>query len=169
MVYSFDYEKVFGLPLKQTKRCGDEQLKEDTSIGKLLEELKGKDFQIEDILTVVSVITDGGSFELRGPTFHLKVAVAILELQKEGIKPLASEWFWFDTDASGTNPTISYSFFVVHRDRIVREAISFLDYPESGFDPVVFDAGDDSSGSDWHRWFITPSSNSSWEIARAAY
>lgn len=154
--YSFG-EKVLSLPLKRIGPDGEQQPQEDISIGTLLDDLEGRDFQIKDILTIVSVTTDAGSFELRGPLFHLQLVVAILELQKEGIKPFASEWFWFDSRDSDAGPWIGYSFFAVYQDKLVREEISFVDSPGSGFDPAVFDSGDDSDDY------------SSWQLAKAAY
>ncbi len=167
MAYSFG-EKALSLTLKQTKRDGDQQPRE-ISIAALLDEVKGRDFQIEDTLTIVRVVTDESSFELRGSTFHLKAAVTILDLQKEGVKPFASRWFWFDTGESDTTPTKNYAFFVIHEEEIIREEISFLDYPDSGFDPTIFEAGDDARRSSWLRHLIPPSSEASWQLASAAY
>jgi hypothetical protein len=149
-------EQALSLTLNQTKPEGNQQPCE-VSIATIADELEGKDFQIEDDLIRVRVTTPVGSFELRGLSFHLKVAVVILELQKEGIKPFASQWFWYDTDESDTSPTTRYSFFVIHKDKIVREEISFLDYSGSGFDPAAFDSGDDSDD------------DSPWQLAQAAY
>jgi hypothetical protein len=173
--YSFG-ENALSLTLKQTKPDGDQRPR-DISIATLLDDLEGNDFQIEDILTVVSVTTDEGSFELRGPLFHLEVALAILEMQKKGIKPFASEWFWFDSSVSDSEPRIRYSFFAVYQDTIVREEISFVDSPGSGFDPTIFDSEDDPSNSSglfacvayWFRWFLRGARDSSWKSARAAY
>lgn len=171
-------EKALGLTLKQTELDGDERPQRDISIATLLDDLQGKDFQIEDILTVASITTEAGSFELRGPIFHLEVTVAILELEKEGIKPFASEWFWFETSESDSGPAIFHSFFVVHvkEDKIVRQEIRFLDSAESGFDPAIFDSGDDRSNSSWllthaaplYRQFL-PGRDLNWQLVRAAY
>lgn len=98
------------LPLKQTKINGDQQLEQDTSIEKLLQCLEGREFQVEDELVAISISTEASSLRLHGPTFNCKLAGAILELQKEGIKPLASEWFLYDTDESDTDPAVRYSF-----------------------------------------------------------
>jgi hypothetical protein len=155
VVYSLG-ERALSLPLKATKSHAGQQTGEETSIAKLLEALKDNNYQVEDDLVAVNITTEAGSLRLQGPTFNCKLAGIILELRREGIKPFASEWFWYDTDESDTDPTVSYSFFVADGDNIVRESVSFLDYSGSGFDPAVFDSVDDSSDSDWF-------------LARAAY
>ncbi len=154
-------EKALNLPLTLVRNGGDLGQEENTSMGELLLSLKGKEFQIEDQLTSVCVTTETHSMTLRGPTFNCRLAAVVLQLQKEGVEPFASSWFWYDKDVSDTDPTDSYTFFVVHQDKIVREAISFLDYHASGFDPAVFDSGDDKDTSPWdvakaaywYRWF----------------
>jgi hypothetical protein len=148
VVYSFG-ERALNASLKQSRWHGDEKVEEDTSIERLLQDLEGKRFQVEDNLTAISITTETGSLNLHGPPFNCRLAATILELLKEGIKPLASRWVWYDTDESDTDPTTSYSFFVIHEDRIVRERVSFLDFHNSGFDPAVFDSGDDSDDSNW--------------------
>ncbi len=155
VVYSLG-ERALNLSLKMTKSPAGPHAEEEISITKLLENLKGNSYQVEDNLVAVRVTTAAGSLRLQGPTFNCKLATILLELQREGVKPFASEWFWYDTDESDTDPTVSYSFFVADGDNIVRESVSFLDYLGSGFDPAVFDSGDDSSDSDWF-------------LARAAY
>jgi hypothetical protein len=74
----------------------------------------------------------------------------ILGLQKDGVKPLASKWFWLETSKSNTDPAVFHSFFVVHEGnegKIVREEIRFMDSSGSGFDPAVFDSGHDRINS----------------------
>jgi hypothetical protein len=148
VVYSLS-ELALRLPLTQTRRDGDQQLEDDTSIEKLLESLEGRDFQVEDETVAIRITSEMGSLRLKGPTFNCRLASAILELFKNGIKPFASRWFWYDTDESDTDPQTRYKFFVVHEDRIVRESVSFSDYSGSGFDPTVFDSGDGSDDSNW--------------------
>ncbi|WP_263366672.1 hypothetical protein [Edaphobacter bradus] len=150
------------LPLKQIKGTGDQRQEEDITLGKLLKDIEGQEFQIDDQLTAIDVTTETGSLALRGPNFNLKLANTILELRKEGIKPLAAKWFWWDKDDSSSDPVISYVFFVVHdeEDKIVREEVRFLDYPGSGFDPAVFESID--SPPFW-------SSEPRWDLAWAAY
>jgi hypothetical protein len=147
-MYSFG-ERALNLPLKKIIGTGNEQREEDTTVGKLLQELSGQEFAVDDDIISIDISTQAGSLTLRGPMFNHRIATVLLELQKEGIRPLASRWFWYDKDDSGTEPSVSYTFFVAHEDKIVRDAVSFLDYLGSGFDPTVFEAGDDDTGPRW--------------------
>ena len=69
-------------------------------------------------------------------------------------------WFWYDSDRSEDSER--HSFFVVYGDKIVREEVSLLDYPGSGFDPLIFHAESSPRGSFerariqfWYRKFYT--------------
>ena len=108
VVYSLS-ELALSLPLTQTRRDGDQQLEDDTSIEKLLESLEGRDFQVEDETVAIRITSETGSLRLKGPTFNCRLAGAILELFKNGIKPFASRWFWYETDDSDTDPQTSYN------------------------------------------------------------
>jgi len=67
----------------------------------------------------------------------------LLNFRKERINPLDTAWFFYDKDSVTDDPHDSYScFFVVHRDKIIRERFSFSDRSGSGFDPTIFTVDD---------------------------
>lgn len=110
----------------------------------------------------VKITTSTGVRVFSGPDFNLEVAKAILELKRDGINAFdGAMWFWYDTDTCAVDPMTRYSFFVVKNNAIVRENISFLDSPESGFDPSVFETGEETAPI----W----SNDSKWKEAQSAY
>jgi hypothetical protein len=102
--------------------------------------------------------TDAETLEVRGLPFHEELLAALLDLKQHG-DPFSAEWFWYDSDHPTEDLEYSYTFFVVCKDTIVRESISFFDRTGSGFDPSVFDAADESpplwkSHPSWHKAIV---------------
>lgn len=88
----------------------------------------------------IRITTTTGVRVFSGPSFNLEVTKAVLELKRDGISPFETKWFWYDTGSCAVEPKKQYLFFVVSNDAIVRENISFVDSPASGFDPSVFES-----------------------------
>lgn len=140
-------EKALALPLVKSR--GDHRDAENTSIAELLRELNGQEFKLQDELTSIAIERESEQFRIKGPSFNLKLALSLLELQREGIKAFATRWFWYDKESSSTDPTDSYRFFVAHESNIVRTEVLFLDYSGSGFDPTVWESYDADDDENW--------------------
>jgi hypothetical protein len=109
----------------------------------------------------LTIKTEYGEVVLKGPSFNCEVLRELLALVAEGVEPFYSEWFWYDRDSCRDDPQEIYSFFVVSRDKIVRESVSFGDHHNSGFDPAIFKS---ESFSD-SVWF----NDSDWREARTRF
>jgi len=91
----------------------------------------------------VTIQTDAGPLKLRGVQFNCDVLAMLLNFRKEHIDPFDTAWFFYDEDSVTDDPHDRYSsFFVVHRDKIIRERFSFSDRSGSGFDPTIFTVDD---------------------------
>ncbi len=143
MAYSLN-KKAWELPLTQLSGEGDQEQKEATSVVKVLRNLKEKQIQKIESILITKITTEQGIVLLDGPSFNRRVVEVFLDLQKDGINPFDTRWFWYDNDHVTDDLMASYTFFVVHRDAIVREDVSFTDYSDSGFDPSVFESNENS-------------------------
>jgi len=146
--YWLDFEKVLGLALTQ-KRAADGKVEEiPTTVGEIYKSLADRRIEIEDHVLEIEITTDTGKLVFAGPSFIRKMLCKLLKLRNEGANPFSTQWFWYDWDWN-RNVQERYSFFVVYDDRIVRESVSFFDYPGNGFDPSLFGAEDDSLSLGW--------------------
>ncbi len=137
-------KKAWELPLIQISGEGDQKQERATTVVEVLRSLEAKQIQgIESVLTT-KITTEQGVMVLGGPSFNRSVVEAFLNLQKDGINPFETRWFWYDEDHVTDDLMARYSFFVVHKEAIVREAVSFTDYSDGGFDPSVFESDKDS-------------------------
>ena len=153
--YSLDSKKVWALPL--TKKSAAQEQTEETSItvGDVYESLVNQHFEIELFsISGVRVTTDTEKLEFKGSPFNCDVLGELLRLTKDGVNPFSARWFWYDEDTCREDPQEMYSFFVVYRDEIVRERVSFGDYHGNGFDPDIFksDEGHDDIWLDDSEW-----------------
>ena len=157
VAYSLD-NRAFDLRLEQFVRDGDERVKTEITIGDLLKSLQGRQFEIEDNITSLRISTDAGSRDFQGPSFNRDLARLLVELSKEEISPFEARWLFYDKDSCTDDVMDRYQFFLVAKDRIVREEEGFTDSPESGFDPTVFDSGDKIPPI----WLSHPQLDSAW-------
>jgi hypothetical protein len=146
VAHRLDIQKVCRLGLLKVEHTPEGQ--EKTTPFELGDALRSvfnlKIHEVEAWLGPIKVTTDAGEFQFEGPRFSRDVLEALLDLRKDGVNGFEALWFWYDHDWVTDMPQDSYSFFVVHNDKIVRERVVFSDGRESGFDPSVFKAGDDS-------------------------
>ncbi len=165
--YSLVIEKVWSLPLTR-KRAADGEAEEiRTTVGDIYKSLANCHTEIE-LLEGQGIIitTETEKLFVAGLSFHRDVLTTLIELRSDGVDPFTADWFWYDRDSVRDEPQRSYSFFVVHNDRIVREEVSFSDYDSYnyarfGFDPSIFLARD-TSDSIW-------SNDTAWEDARIRF
>ena len=143
VAYSLN-KKAWELPLTRLSPGGDQGQEEATSVVDVLVSLKGKQIQKIESIVTTEITTEQGIVVLGGPSFNRAIAEAFLNLQKDGINPFETRWFWYDNDHVTDDLMARYTFFAVHREAIVREDVSFTDYADSGFDPSVFEANEDS-------------------------
>ncbi len=113
-------------------------------LGEVLRALTDRKILEVESIPPTKITTDTGELNFDGPSFSCNVLEALLDLRKDGINGFDVCWFWYDRDSVTDQPQDSYSFFIVHKDKIVRECVAFGDYHDSGFDPSIFTAGDDS-------------------------
>jgi hypothetical protein len=139
------YAKILELPL--TQKLDDGKTDEPTTIGVVYNSLKGKQITPESGRAQLAT-TDGAKFLLGGPDFNLRMLDVMLRLRAEGIDPFMTGWFYYTHDHCLKDVDESYSFFIVHDERIVREQVTLFDDPHSGFDPSVFGT-DDLSDPVW--------------------
>jgi len=165
--YSLVIEKVWDLPLTRKRPSGGNTEKIQTTVGEIYLSLANCHIEIDNWSGCdMTITTETEKLVLDGMPFHRDVLQALLGLRSEGIDPFAADWFWYDRDSVRDTPQCSYSFFVVHHDRIVRENISFsdydsYDYARFGFDPSIFRVGD-ISPSIWRN-------DTAWEDARVRF
>jgi hypothetical protein len=140
-------ERGLEFPLQQTKTSANDSREDQISIWGLLKELEGKNYQIDDQLTQLVVDTESETRTLRAATCILTITNLLLEMYREGVKPLSLTWFWLETSMS--DAATFHTFFVVHQvgDRIVREEMRLVEGPEKGFDRSVFEPDFDSRSS----------------------
>jgi len=144
--YSLDSEKVWRLPLTQGDPKEGKLEKVSTTVGNVYESLANQQCTIDPTsFRVVRIVMNGEELEFTGPSFSCHILRELLQLKKDGVEPFSALWFWYDSDSRMDDPHETYSFFVVAGDKIVREEVSLSDYGGSGFDPTVFDSGDDSN------------------------
>lgn len=143
VVYSLGM-KAWELPLTQVSGEGDKKQEEATTVGKLLRSLREQEIQSIESAVTTEITTTTGTVVLNGSSFNRSIAEVLLDLQKDGINHFDAVWFWYDKDHATDDLMASYVFFVVHKNSIIREQVSFCDYSDSGFDPSVFEANDDS-------------------------
>lgn len=153
--YWLDCSKVLPLPLTMKSEGGapdtlttvgdvwqklaDTRLTEDS-----LSAFCGMDTEVET--------TDGLKLVLRGPNFNLRILELMLEFRAEGVNPFEVSLFYYDKDSCLKEPDECFSFFVVHKSKIIRERLNFFDHHDSGFDPSVFaqpDHSDRTWGDEW--------------------
>ncbi len=155
--------KSLELPL--TRKFGDGKT-ESTTIGTIYGSVKDKQIAPECLAGGLSVETevatvDGSKLILSGPDFNRRILDVILKLSSEGIDPFATVWYYYDKDLCLQDAQRSYTFFVVHNGKIIREQVSFFDSHDSGFDPSLF-ANADHSDPIW-------SNEEAWTEANAKY
>lgn len=141
---AYSLHKAWELPLMQLSGEGDQKQEEATTVGKLLVSLGEQGIQKIESSVTTEITTAAGIVVLNGPSFNRRVAEVLLGLQKDAINYFETQWFWYDKDHVTDDLMACYVFFVVHRDAIVREQVSFTDYSDSGFDPSVFESNEDS-------------------------
>jgi hypothetical protein len=145
VAYWFETEKIWGLPL--TRRYDDAKADELTTIGDIIVLLRDKQLKPESfergILEKEFVAADGSlKITVKGPSFSLDLLRIILELHSEGIGALEAVLYYFDHDNCRQDPHEMYFFFVVAKNKVIRERLGFSDYYDSGFDPAVFETHD---------------------------
>jgi hypothetical protein len=130
----------FLVPEPPTKDRTEEAAREGLTVGSAYRRIARSKFEMPEQTGILrlTVKTENGEIVLKGSSFNYGLLRELLSLVAEGIEPFYTEWFWFDSDSCRDDPQESYSFFVVFRDRIVRESVSFGDHHNSGFDPDVF-------------------------------
>jgi hypothetical protein len=141
---AYSLHKAWDLPLTQLRGEGDQRLENATTVGEVVSSLSDKQIQkIESSLTT-EITTAEGTVVLKGPSFNREVAEVLLNLQKNGMNYFEAQFFWYDKDHVSDDLMASYKFFVVHKNAIVREQVSFCDYSDSGFDPSIFESNEES-------------------------
>jgi len=145
--YALENLKILALLLTQKRQVGGKSEEIPTTVGEIYKSLAGRSVEVEDVLEL-EIKTDTEELVFAGPPFTREMLCKLLEFRNDGTDPFSSSWFWYDWDWN-TSVQESYSFFVVCGDRIVRECVSFSDFPGSGFDPSLLWAVDESVLSGW--------------------
>lgn len=171
VAYWFETGKIWALPL--TRVYDDAKADEPTSIGSIIELLRDKRLKRESfepgILVNEFVAIDGSlKIAVKGPSFNLDLLRIILELHAEGIGALEAVFYYFDHDSCRQEPHEMYFFFVVAKNKIIRDRIGFSDYHNSDFDPAIFETHnyrdgiwgneahwDEAQARYWYRKFYT--------------
>jgi len=164
--YTLDADRVLGLQLAPRPATETQATDMPTTVGELLTyagERRAKTLSQNLLLggDTATLATDGGAVDLPCSPFCSDLVSLILEFRSEDINPFDTSWFWYDSDSVTDDPHDRYAFFVVHRDKIIRERVSFSDNSGSGFDPRIWVADQDSDSI----WF----SDKGWDDARLRY
>ena len=146
--YSLDAHKVAALSITERRQVDGRQQDTPTTLEELFGRLRDKKVEIEEEFLSTKLTVNNEQLLFAEPSFSQHLLMEILRLRHEGIEPFDSEWYFFDHDSCREEPLDNYSFFVVFKDKIVRERVAFSDYHGSGFDPDVFRT-DDFSDAIW--------------------
>jgi hypothetical protein len=99
------------------------------------------------------VTTDGIKLLIKGQVFNRCLLEMMLKFRQDGINPFELVLYYYDRAYCIDDPNESFSFFAVHKQKIVQERLTFFDHYDSGFDPSVFKSSDDSGPwSDQAEW-----------------
>lgn len=171
VAYWLATEKIWELPLTRSYHDGTPD--KPTTVGDIIGLLRDKQLKLEsyecDVLESEFISTDGSlKIAVKGPSFNRDLLRTILQLHSEGIGALEAAWYYFDHDSCRQEPHEMYFFFVVAKNKIVRERVGFGDYMDSGFDPTIFQTsgykdmiwGDEAHWDEadtryWYRKFYT--------------
>jgi hypothetical protein len=161
--YWLDWKKVAALPITRLDSADGKRKETSLTVGDVFQELQKQGDQKWDFESGLGLTIKVGDGELTfpKPSFSTRVLEQYLEFAKERISPYDCLWFWYDSDWCRDDPHQIYFFFVVHKDRIVRERVSFSDYHGSGFNPDIFQSNEHSNAI-WH-------SDSAWDEANTRY
>ena len=89
------------------------------------------------------VTTETKKLSFRGLSFPLEILQKVLSLRNQGVNPFAASLLWYDHDSWMEGPNETWSFFVVHDDKIVRECV-IQRPPRQRLRPFRFYGCDDS-------------------------
>lgn len=167
--YFLNSDKIWTLPITRESVKSGNNAKVSTTVGEAYADLVKRRLEFErDSGLHFEVTADDEKLEFSGTSFHCDILREMLALKQDGVEPLSARWFWYDKDSCMQDPMESYSFFVVHADKIVREHVLFCDYHGNGFDPDVFESRDntdeiwrntsywnEASDTLWYRRFYT--------------
>ena len=142
--YYLDSEKVLSLQLTHGPTIAEATI--PTTVREIYERFAGKHIEEVDPSSYTEITADDETLVVKGPAFHQEILAAVLNLRSDDIMPFDTRWFWYDSDWATDDVHELYRFFVVHRDRIVLEQITFSDWPGNGYDPSVFQAADSDYG-----------------------
>jgi hypothetical protein len=144
--YWLDPEKVLSLPLTLERSVDGKEDNVATTVEELYRKLADGRVESDHRPADLKIKTKTQELCVRGLWFNLEIMHTLLTLLNDGVDPFAAQWFWYDHNRALKDPHEVYEFFVVANGKIVRESVSFSDYPGSGFDPSVF-VKDDSEPS----------------------
>ncbi len=163
--YVLDFKTVLTLPLRHLRE-GDSTLDSEAGTATTIEDVlveigltemgKGKKVQL-DGFSDLEIKVDDKKVHLGGPTFSLDILRFICRLNGQSQNPFDSYLFWYDSDHVLDDAHDSHRFFVVHKDAIVMEGITFSQHSSAGFNPQAFrrafESGDDIWGhaQDWRE------------------
>lgn len=144
--YSLDSAKISLLPL--LKITGEQEANRvPTTIREVYEFISERPFEVEMrhmIPEEMIEITSGTEkLILTGLSFNVRMLTFVLGFVKDGISPRDTSWFWYETDTCRDDPQRAYSFFIVNREKIIRERAQVFEHYDSGFDPTVFETNND--------------------------
>jgi hypothetical protein len=135
--YWLNDKRVLILPLK--RRVDGKEV--PASVGEIYKSLEGRHFESGEATGATEILAELG---VNGISFGHEVLEAMLTLRNDGVPPFSTQLFLYDHSSGSDSPSEFYTFFVVCDGKIVSEEVRFHDSPESGFDPFVFESGDDS-------------------------
>lgn len=105
----------------------------------------------------VSSFSDGVTVQLqgertvgfKGTSFSARLLEVLLKLQRAGVSPFGTTWFYYDKVYALQDVMDGYRFFVVYEDAIVDEAVWLTDDTSSGFDPGALEIPGSEYGPIW--------------------
>jgi len=145
VAYWFETGKIWALPL--TRKYRDGKADEPTTVGEVVvllrdKQLKPESFERGALESEFVAVDESLKVMVKGPSFNRDLLGTILHLHSEGIGVFEAVWYYFDHDSCRQDPQEMYFFFVVAKDRIVRDWVGFSDYHDNGFDPSVLETHD---------------------------
>ena len=155
--YSLNLKTVLELPLRRLKEgesAGfDSEAGIATTIGEVLREIGDvAKIDVEDGVFGFEINARGKKISVSGPSFCREILQFILRLMAKSQGLGECSLFWFDSDSVMDDPHECHRFFVVCKDAIIEEGLTFAESSSSGFTSGAFVKAFEPDGNPWRDY-----------------
>jgi hypothetical protein len=129
--YVLANEKVWDLPLR------NDLTGESTTVGKVVSVFRDQKVEVGTPVLNLKIKSEAQEIVVSGPQVHLELLALQYWLAEQEVSPFEVRWYYFDKDYCLKDVRQHYSFFLVAKEKIIKENFSLSDWPGSGFDPSL--------------------------------